>query len=237
MAQLGGTFNAHDVDPASRPPALPTGWYNVMISSSEMKTTKAGNGKYLEIVLKVMDGPFAGRTAYDRLNLINPNPVAAEIAQKTLSAICHATGVMQVSDSQQLHGIPMQARLLKKDAEGDYDESNDVKGYAKIGSHQTVQQGPAASAPAAAAAPQAVPSWANQQPTPAPQPQPAPNPAPQPAPQPTPAPNPTPAPAPAPQPTFTPPAPTPAPAPAPQPEAPAAAAASGGDTTPPWLRQ
>jgi hypothetical protein len=38
---------------------------------------------------------------------VNNNPKAVEIAQQTLSAICRATGQLQVSDSEQLHLKPM----------------------------------------------------------------------------------------------------------------------------------
>lgn len=227
MAQIGH-FDATQVAPATKPPAMPTGWYNVMITDSEMKANKAQTGHYLQLGLKVIDGPYAGRMAFDRLNLLNPNPTAVKIAQETLSAICHATGVMQVQDSQQLHGIPLQARLLKKEADGDYDESNDVKGYAKIGSHPIVNQlaaptpaTPGAPRPPAPAGPPAAPS-APPAPTPPPAPSPAPT-APAPAPQPA-------------APAYTPPPAAPAPAPATT-EAPPQPAAAGADaTTPPWLR-
>ena len=54
----------------------------------------------------MLDGPYKGRKLFDRLNLVNANPVTVEIAQRTLSAICHATGRMQVQDSEELHLIP-----------------------------------------------------------------------------------------------------------------------------------
>lgn len=224
---LGHVFDATTVDPASRPPALPTGWYNVMITQGEIKPTKNNDGGYAELGMKVLDGPHAGRMLFDRLNLWNNNPVAVEIAQKTLSAICHATGVFQVSDLQQLFGKPLMARAMYKPAEGQYDEGNDVKGYAKTGEKQTAEGGaaPVPGAPAPASAPGNGPTFSPSWGTPAPGAQPAAQPAPTPAPAPAPAAQPDPA-----QPWQRPPAGTPAPA---------AAAPAGGaaPVTPPWARQ
>jgi hypothetical protein len=33
--------------------------------------------------MEVLEGPLKGRHLYDQLNLINPNPTAEEIAQRT----------------------------------------------------------------------------------------------------------------------------------------------------------
>ena len=224
MANIGQPFDATTVEPnTGPPPAMPTDWYNVMITESEMKQTKQGDGGYLEIVLKVLDGPHAGRLAWDRLNLYNPNPVAVEIAQKTLSAICHAVNVFQVQDSVVLHGIPMMARIVYKPAEGQYDESNDVKGYAKIGDKEsknaagtvltTPGAGAAPSVPAAPAGAPSAPPWGG---TPA---------APAPAAAAPPAPTTD---APVVEPTFTPPVAAPTP--------PAAPAPGAAPSAPPWMQ-
>jgi hypothetical protein len=117
-----------------------------------MKPTKNGTGQYLELKLQVIDGKFANRVLFDRLNLKNDNQQAVEIAQRTLAAICHATGVMQVQDSQQLHGIPMEARVSIRPASGGYDAANEVKGYRKVGAGQGVV------APAFAPQPSAAPT-------------------------------------------------------------------------------
>ena len=45
MANLGMNFDSSQVEPNTGPPdALPTDWYNVMITDSEIKKTKAGDG-------------------------------------------------------------------------------------------------------------------------------------------------------------------------------------------------
>lgn len=197
MATLN--FDATQVEPNAPMEAIPADWYNFTIVESEMKPTKDGEGSYLTLQLKVMDGQYAGRVVFDRLNLNNKNPVAVEIAYRQLSAYCHATGVVQVADSQQLHGIPFKAKIsVRTDPSGQYEPSNEVKAVKHI------NDGGGAPAPQQAAL------------------QGFRQPAAQPAPQAAPAP----APAPAAPPTGTPPwAGPPVPAPAPAPTQPAAAGA------------
>ena len=125
MASLN--FNASSVPPTQSFEALPAGWYNTMIIGSEMRPTKDGQNQYLRLTLQVIDGQYANRQVFDNLNLQHSNPVASEIAYRKLSAYCHATGVMQVQDSQQLHGIPFKSRITVRPADGQYEASNDVK--------------------------------------------------------------------------------------------------------------
>ena len=86
--------------------ALPPGDYTVEITDSQQKTTKAGNGSYLELVLRVVEGSYERRQLWVRLNLDNPNPQAVKLAQAELSAICRAVGVLTPDDSSNLHGGP-----------------------------------------------------------------------------------------------------------------------------------
>ena len=127
-------FDARNVEPAAALDPIPAGWYTAQITTSDIKPTSNGAGAYLELVLEVLEGPFAKRKLYDRLNLQNNNQTAVEIAYRTLSAICHATGVIVVQDSQQLHGKPLQVKVSLRAAgpgsDGkNYDASNEIKGY------------------------------------------------------------------------------------------------------------
>ncbi|AIM40604.1 hypothetical protein [Vibrio phage VpKK5] len=132
MANLN--FNAAQVDPAQSFDPIPAGWYTVKINESEMKPTKNGQGAYLELEMEVLDGQYAGRKIWDRLNLQNQNQTAVEIAYRTLSAICHATNVIQCQDSQQLHNIPMEAKVIVRAATEQYEASNEIRGYRAAGS-------------------------------------------------------------------------------------------------------
>lgn len=151
MAQLGTTFDANTVEPNKPFEVVPPDKYLVQITNSEVRPTKKGDGQYVWLELDIIDGPFAGRKIWDNLNLWNPNQQAVDIAQRTLSAICHATGQMAVNDTEQLHFRPLVADVRVKPAEGQYLTSNIVKGYLPAdGDAASAQRAPA---PAATARP------------------------------------------------------------------------------------
>lgn len=156
MATLN--FDANAIQPDTSFEPIPAGWYNAVIDESEMKPTRDGSGAYLALRFNIIDGQYAGRKVFTRLNLRNQNPVAQDIAQKQLSTICHAVNVLNVQDSSQLHALPMQIRVkVTNDPTGQYDPSNEISGYKAVGAGNG--QGVAAPlaapvAPAAPAAPQ-----------------------------------------------------------------------------------
>lgn len=134
MAQLGGMFDATQVEPQGDYSPIPPGDYTVQIVSSQMAETANRNGHMLKLELEILEGEHAGRRLYDRLNLDNPNRQAVEIAQRTLSAICHAIGRLSVQDSEELHMQPMTAVVSVKEASTgrdgkQYGASNEIKTY------------------------------------------------------------------------------------------------------------
>lgn len=126
MADLGG-FDANEWEPNGSFEAIPEGWYPVVITESDMVDTKAGDGRYLKLKLQIIDGPFSGRTLFDQLNLENPSEKAVQIAKGSLSAICRAVGRMTVRQSEELHNLPLQARVIQEEYQGEM--KNKVKGY------------------------------------------------------------------------------------------------------------
>lgn len=190
MANLN--FNAATVAPASANIVVPAGWYNVIIEHSEVVPTASGTGTILKLRYSIVDGEFKGRKIFGQLNIVNPSPMAQEIAQKQLSAICHAVNVIQCNDSQQLHNIPFKVKLkitpggIKDQHTGEkYDDKNEVTGWEKSSTNVGVSGGSAPGAtppvtakpitppPVAAAPVAAPPAWgapAGQQPWQAPKP-------------------------------------------------------------------
>lgn len=126
MAQI--QFNAAQVSPESQFAPVPNGDYPVVITESEMKSTKSGEGQYLQLVLEIIEGPYKGRRIWDRLNLVNSNHTAVEIAQRTLSQICHAVNHLNLQDTVELHNKPMVAKVVVRQSPG-YDDANEVKEY------------------------------------------------------------------------------------------------------------
>lgn len=147
-------FDASKVAPAQALEPLPTDWYAGQIVESEMRPTRDNKGQYLNLGFQVMQGPYAGRRVYARLNVQNNNAQAVDIAHKELSAICHAVGVIQCADSQQLHGKPIEFRVMVNPPSDGYDASNEIKGYRAYGSGKS----PAGNGAGAAMAAQAFPA-------------------------------------------------------------------------------
>jgi hypothetical protein len=156
MATLN--FNAQTVAPAEAFTALPAGVYAAQVIESELKPTKNGTGHYLQLTWKVLDGQHTGRLIFDRLNIANANETAQKIGQQQLSALCHAVGVLQVADRQQLHNKPCLIKVtVRQDPQ--YGDSNEVKGYEPAGGAAAASTMPAFAKPAAAPA-AGSPPWA-----------------------------------------------------------------------------
>ena len=157
MAFLGSTFDASSVEPSVPFEVIPAGKYHVQIVKSEMRGTKSGSGQFLWMELAIIDGPHANKRLFERLNLVNQNEQAVEIAQRTLSAICRATGQMSVTDSNQLHNRSLIAIVKVRQAGPDKsgvmrEASNEIGGYEPMGGRSTPPAAPASGAPPAAPA-------------------------------------------------------------------------------------
>lgn len=79
--------------------------------------------------MKVIDGEYSKRLIWIRLNIINPNPVATEIAYKELRSIADACGKPEVQDTEELHMIPFRALVDISPASASFPESNTIKKY------------------------------------------------------------------------------------------------------------
>lgn len=132
MAKL--SFNAKNVAPQAAFDTVPKGWYLVTITASDVvPTKKTAGGLMLSLEFTIMDGEFKGRKVFDRINTKNASAKATEIGQQQLSAICHATGVFQLTDSAELHGKPFEAKIgleeARKAEDGtEYEARNTYKG-------------------------------------------------------------------------------------------------------------
>lgn len=165
MALLNEPFDANEVEPNAPYEVVPAGTYTGQITASEMQSTQNGNGQFLKLEIELTDGGQAGRKLFDRLNLVNPNAQAVDIAKRTLSAICHAVGKLAISDSDELHMRPFAVKVAvepRNDRPGEY--SNVIKGYspvngATVTTMPTRQAGakPAVASPPAPAA--STPPW------------------------------------------------------------------------------
>lgn len=160
MAQLIQPFDASKVDPSQGSSALPIGKHPVIVESSEVKPNKNNDGGYLQLNIRITDGPQAGAVGAYRLNLYHSNPQTVEIAHKQLSAICYVTGVFLLQDSAQLHNIPFIIEVGPQKNDAQYTEVKKVfdiqgnepgkQGHAPVawGQPAAQQQQPQGNAPA-----------------------------------------------------------------------------------------
>jgi hypothetical protein len=138
MAQIN--FDATKVEPADSFEPLPNGDYVIVFVESEFIATKRRDGKYLQLIAQVLDGPFKGRKLWARLNLDNKNPAAVKIAERELSSICHAVNVLHPLDSAELHNIPLIARVEYVPETDTRRAGNEIKDYKSISAANNTQQ-------------------------------------------------------------------------------------------------
>ena len=134
MAELNN-FDATRIEPASGVfTPIPMDDYLVQIVESSMADTKKGDGRFLKLTFEVADGEFKGRRIFEQLNLVNQNTQTVEIAQRTLSAICRAVGVLHPKDSAELHNIPfvVSVGIKEETYNGETRAKNVLKKYSRV---------------------------------------------------------------------------------------------------------
>ena len=108
MVALPQTYKTSDLpDTGGNVVLIPQGDYQAVIVKSELTPTKDNTGQFLALTVVITQGQFANTEFIERLNIINQNAQAVEIAYKTLARISEAVGMTQTpSDSTQLHNKP-----------------------------------------------------------------------------------------------------------------------------------
>ena len=105
MAQLN--FNAAEVDTTSRD-AIPSGSYEAVVTDSEMRATKNGLGMGINLTFEIIsEGPAKGRKVFVWINYEHPKVEAQRIGREELATLCKAVGVTDLSDTVQLHNLPL----------------------------------------------------------------------------------------------------------------------------------
>lgn len=156
MAFLGQSYTVKDIPEQDGFEPVPAGWYNARITEAEVKSTKAGTGSYIKVRYDITGPTHQGRVIYGNINLSNPNQQAEQIGIQQLGSLARAIGLEVISDSDQLINHDVQIKLsIKKDTSGQYNDSNDVKGFKAIDG--TMPSMPTSSAPTGKTA---TPPWA-----------------------------------------------------------------------------
>ena len=152
-------FDAELVDPTDTFTPLPPGDYTVRVDDAMREPTKDSTGQMLTLRLQVVGGPYANRLLFDRLNLWNRSQQAVEIAQRTLSQICHAIGILKLKKVSDLLTETLFVAHVGIDKNNP--EYNRVKGYSPAGGAPPKPAARQATAAAATApADPTTPPWA-----------------------------------------------------------------------------
>ena len=153
-------FNANEVEPSRELDPIPAGKYVAVIVDSEMKDTRAGTGRYLQLEFEITDGEYAGRKLWARLNIENPKAEAVRMARADLSAICRAVNVLTPNDSADLHNLPLVIKVHVRKDKNTGEISNEIRGYeSKAAYRPEPKQSPAAPAGSQAVRVPGKPPW------------------------------------------------------------------------------
>jgi hypothetical protein len=153
-------FNANEVEPSKAFDPIPAGKYIAVITDSEMKETRAGTGRYLQLEFEITDGEFAGRKLWSRLNIENQNAEAVRMARADLSAICRAVNVLTPNDSADLHNLPLVIKVHCRKDKNTGEITNDIRGYeSKANYKPEPKQAPATPTTAQTARVPSKPPW------------------------------------------------------------------------------
>jgi hypothetical protein len=124
---------------------IPAGWYNAVINGAEVKSTKAGTGKYLNMRYDITGENHAGRVVFGMITVQNPNTTAETIGQQQLGELCRAIGKAVLNDTDELLGATLSIKVAISAREG-YDPRNEVKGFKALkGGMPSVPSAPAQS--------------------------------------------------------------------------------------------
>lgn len=137
---FGNGFDTGSVPPAEDFVAIPPGKYPALVEKAEVKSTKAGNGHYVELTLSILDGQYKNRKLFDRINIDNPSQECVSIGLRSLAALGQAIGLTSISDTSQLLQKVCIAHVKVKDEQNYVRTYSSLNGDKPLIPNQPVQQ-------------------------------------------------------------------------------------------------
>ena len=132
MASLGQIYQQADMPESTFTP-IPAGWYMASVKESELKDTKAGDGKYINIQWEILGPAHEGRIIFDRINIQNNGPnkdTVIRIGLQQLGSIMRACGLPKVQNTDELIGVRCEIKVdIDKKPQAGYEPSNQIKDY------------------------------------------------------------------------------------------------------------
>ena len=113
MVLLPEQFNTADLpDTSGSSVLIPEGDYPAIIVKSELVENRNKNGSFLALTVVITQGEYANTEFIERLNIVNPNSQAVEIAYKVLARISESLGMTQTPKySTEIHNKPLMIRV------------------------------------------------------------------------------------------------------------------------------
>lgn len=160
MAFLDEEFDATSVPQSEHNyEPVPAGWYSAIIFAAEIKETKSGTGSYIKVRYDITGPTHEGRVVFGNLNIRNQSTQAEEIGRQQFSELLLSIGMQKIKDTDQLIGGQLMIKLAVKPANGQYEASNEVKGYKALDNAAT-QQAPTQQSQPIKPAGGSAPPWA-----------------------------------------------------------------------------
>jgi len=107
-------------------PLITPGQYPAVIIGGELKDTKNKDGQFIALKIVLTGGPHANTEFTERLNIINKNQQAVDIAYKTLARITEAVGLSKITNTDELNNRPFFVEI-KTEKGKEYTDKDGVK--------------------------------------------------------------------------------------------------------------
>jgi len=111
---------------------MPADWYRMKVVKSEVKNNSNEDGVITALRFELTKGEFKGRLLFVNLNLDNPSDEAVKRANKELATMTRAMGLGEVTDSDQLHDIEVEGKVVPVAAKNGYPAGNGIANYRKV---------------------------------------------------------------------------------------------------------
>lgn len=166
MGNLDRHYNPQNLPEKTPMTAIPKGIYIAQAEKAELKTTKSGDGVFVEIMWRVQGPSYEGACVFDRMNIDNRSERAKQIGLAQMGQLQKAVGAL-FSDTSDIVGRVCQISVaVEADKSGQYEDKNTIRDYLALapGQHPAMPyqqapinrpappQQPAAQQPAPAAA-------------------------------------------------------------------------------------
>jgi hypothetical protein len=110
---------------------IPADWYKAKIRSAEVKLTKAGTGKYLNVGYDILGPSYQGRVVFGMITVQNSNQKAEEIGRGQLGDLMGSVGMRTLHDTDELVGKVLSVKVGVRKSE-QYGDKNEVKAWRAV---------------------------------------------------------------------------------------------------------